>query len=65
MNTPKKHHFAPIDGEIAHEKRVKGGRREWKVELAKQPNPDRDDLHSSLIFLCIHRSERDAGPSTG
>jgi putative endonuclease len=34
----------PIDGAIAHEKRLKRWRREWKFDLIEKNNPDWRDL---------------------
>ncbi|MEZ5693590.1 MAG: GIY-YIG nuclease family protein [Altererythrobacter sp.] len=34
---------------IAHEKRIKRWRREWKFELIERGNPDWDDLSDSLL----------------
>ena len=38
-----------IEDAIAHEKRVKRWRREWKFSLIEQVNPDWDDLYPSLV----------------
>jgi putative endonuclease len=37
-----------IDAAIAHEKRVKRWRREWKFDLIEKGNPDWDDLYDQL-----------------
>ncbi|WP_338467748.1 GIY-YIG nuclease family protein [Novosphingobium sp. ZN18A2] len=34
---------------IAHEKRLKRWRREWKFDLIEGVNPDWDDLYDSLV----------------
>ena len=38
----------PIDEAIAHEKRVKRWRREWKFALIETANPDWRDLYDDL-----------------
>lgn len=38
-----------IDVAIAHEKRVKRWRREWKFALVEKANPDWDDLFDRLL----------------
>lgn len=38
----------PIDEAIAHEKRVKRWRREWKFALIERANPDWRDLYDDL-----------------
>ena len=38
-----------IDDCIAHEKRVKKWRREWKFALIERANPDWVDLYDSLV----------------
>jgi putative endonuclease len=38
-----------IDAAIAHEKRVKRWRREWKFALIETGNPDWDDLFDQLL----------------
>ena len=38
----------PIDLAIAHEKRLKRWRREWKFELIEESNPDWCDLFDEL-----------------
>ena len=38
-----------IEDCIAHEKRVKRWRREWKFALIEKANPDWLDLHANLI----------------
>jgi putative endonuclease len=38
-----------IDVAIAHEKRVKRWRREWKFALVEKANPDWDDLFERLL----------------
>ncbi len=38
-----------IEDCIAHEKRVKRWRRDWKFELIEGDNPDWDDLFDKLI----------------
>jgi putative endonuclease len=38
-----------IDAAIAHEKRVKRWRREWKFDLIEKGNPDWDDLYDQLL----------------
>ncbi|MDZ4138935.1 MAG: GIY-YIG nuclease family protein [Erythrobacter sp.] len=38
-----------IDAAIAHEKRVKRWRREWKFALIEKGNPDWDDLFDQLL----------------
>ena len=40
--------FATVDEAIAHEKRVKHWRREWKLALIEKHNPDWDDLYATL-----------------
>lgn len=35
---------ASIDAAIAHEKRIKRWRRQWKFDLIEKANPDWDDL---------------------
>lgn len=39
----------PIDLCIAHEKRLKRWRREWKFALIEKTNPDWDDLSDHLV----------------
>lgn len=39
----------PIEAAIAHEKRVKRWRREWKFALVEKANPDWDDLFDRLL----------------
>ena len=39
-----------IDACIAHEKRIKRWRREWKFALIEQGNPAWDDLFDQLIW---------------
>lgn len=39
----------PIEACIAHEKRLKRWRREWKFALIERANPDWDDLFALLI----------------
>jgi putative endonuclease len=36
--------FARIDDAIAHEKRLKRWRRDWKIELVEKNNPNWDDI---------------------
>lgn len=38
-----------IDAAIAHEKRIKRWRREWKIALVEKGNPDWDDLFDLLL----------------
>jgi putative endonuclease len=38
-----------MDAAIAHEKRVKRWRREWKFALVEKVNPDWDDLFDRLL----------------
>ena len=38
----------PIDAAIAHEKRLKRWRREWKFALIEKANPDWNDLFDTL-----------------
>jgi putative endonuclease len=38
----------PIDAAIAHEKRLKRWRRQWKFELIEKGNPDWLDLFDQL-----------------
>ena len=38
----------PINAAIAHEKRLKRWRREWKFELIEKANPDWNDLFDTL-----------------
>jgi len=38
-----------IDAAIAHEKRVKRWRREWKIALVEKGNPDWNDLFDLLL----------------
>ena len=38
-----------IDTAIAHEKRMKRWRREWKLALVEKANPDWDDLFDRLL----------------
>ena len=38
-----------IEACIAHEKRLKKWRREWKIELIEKGNPNWQDLFGSLI----------------
>ncbi len=38
-----------IDAAIAHEKRVKRWRREWKIALVEKGNPDWNDLFDQLL----------------
>ncbi|MCP9223811.1 GIY-YIG nuclease family protein [Erythrobacter sp. LQ02-29] len=38
----------PIDACIAHEKRLKRWRREWKFALVERANPDWNDLYDTL-----------------
>jgi putative endonuclease len=38
-----------IDTAIAHEKRVKRWRREWKFDLIEKANPDWNDLFDQLL----------------
>ncbi len=42
-------HSANIEDCIAHEKRVKRWRREWKFALIEKGNPDREDLSDMLV----------------
>ena len=39
----------PIDACIAHEKRLKRWRREWKFALIEKANPDWEDLFDKLL----------------
>lgn len=39
---------ASIELAIAHEKRIKRWRRQWKFELIEKANPEWDDLFSTL-----------------
>ena len=38
-----------IEEAIAHEKRLKRWRREWKIELIEKSNPKWDDLYESIL----------------
>ena len=38
-----------IEEAIAHEKRLKRWRREWKIELIEKSNPNWDDLYESIL----------------
>jgi putative endonuclease len=38
-----------IEEAIAHEKRLKRWRREWKIELIEKTNPAWDDLHDGIL----------------
>jgi putative endonuclease len=38
-----------IDACIAHEKRLKKWRREWKIELIEKANPDWSDLFDVVV----------------
>ena len=38
-----------IEDCIAHEKRIKRWRREWKIDLIERANPDWSDLYDLLI----------------
>lgn len=42
--------FERIDEAIAREKRLKGWRRAWKVELIEASNPDWRDLSETWLF---------------
>jgi putative endonuclease len=42
-------HCDSIDAAIAHEKRVKRWRREWKFALIEKGNPDWHDLFDQLL----------------
>ena len=42
-------HTDPIDLAIAHEKRLKCWRRDWKFDLIERANQDWDDLFEHLI----------------
>lgn len=42
-------HCDTIEDAIAHEKRVKRWRREWKFDLVERANPDWDDLYPLLV----------------
>jgi putative endonuclease len=42
-------HGDPIDAAIAHEKRIKRWRREWKFALVEKSNPGWDDLFERLL----------------
>lgn len=42
-------HMPSISDAIAHEKRVKRWRREWKFALIEEGNPEWDDLFDTLI----------------
>ena len=38
-----------IEEAIAHEKRLKRWRREWKIELIEKTNPAWDDLYDGIL----------------
>ena len=38
-----------VEEAIAHEKRLKRWRREWKIELIEKTNPNWDDLYESIL----------------
>jgi putative endonuclease len=38
-----------IDAAITREKRIKKWRRQWKIELIEQANPEWHDLYSDLL----------------
>ncbi len=40
---------ASVEEAIAHEKRLKRWRREWKIELIEKTNPNWDDLYESIL----------------
>lgn len=42
--------FERIDEAIAREKRLKGWRRAWKIELIEASNPDWRDLGETWLF---------------
>jgi putative endonuclease len=42
-------HLPSISDAIAHEKRVKRWRREWKFELIERGNPDWEDMFDRLV----------------
>ncbi|MFO6429103.1 GIY-YIG nuclease family protein [Erythrobacter sp. W302b] len=42
-------HCGSIDAAIAHEKRIKRWRREWKFGLIEKANPDWDDLLNRVL----------------
>ena len=42
-------HCDSVDVAIAHEKRVKRWRREWKFALVEKANPEWDDLFDRLL----------------
>ena len=41
-------HADSIDDAIAHEKRLKKWRREWKIALIEKANPNWDDLYERI-----------------
>ena len=42
--------FGTIDEAIAHEKRLKRWRRDWKINLIERNNPHWIDLYESIAF---------------
>ena len=40
--------FEDISEAIAHEKRLKRWRREWKIQIIENSNPEWDDLYSTF-----------------
>ena len=38
-----------VEEAIAHEKRLKRWRREWKIELIEKTNPAWDDLYNGML----------------
>ncbi len=40
--------FDDVNAAIAHEKRLKKWRRDWKINLIERDNPDWDDLYNAL-----------------
>ena len=43
-------HFDSPDEAIAHEKRIKHWRRDWKIALIERANPDWNDLYPTTHF---------------
>ena len=41
-------HYEDIQIAIAHEKRVKKWKRQWKINIIERMNPNWDDLYSQL-----------------
>ena len=42
--------FASVLDAIAQEKRLKKGRRHWKIQLIERTNPEWRDLYHELLF---------------